>query len=1198
MRRGRPPAPPPSPVPTEPDPAADSAAVDAETPAPRSAPPLRRGRLAAVAVALLAAGFWFAPALVARSGLRHTALHRIFPELNADVTVGRAELAWLSPATLHDVTVRPAGGNPGGEPLLTVAEVRTGRPLHELLSAALFPGDAPAEYGTVTLDEPHLRVALRPGGSDLEEALAPLLAGDSAGAPPGYAVAVKDGSVSVADAAGARLTGRELTGAVRVPAGSSTPDRATLAGWWGDGERSGQLALKLGEEAPERWALRADGLPLTAARPLLTRFAAERETGAGGATWTLDGALSGDLAGLLGAEGWTAAGEVSGERLTVRGVDWPPTDRLRVAAATLSGGLAGDARGLRARRLAFASGLLDLSVDGPLPTAVPADPLALLDVDRALTGRVDAAALADQLPGLLGLIEGATIDAGTLTFSARTGAAGAGGDGRRLEAAVDLAGLRAALPGGERIAPAEPVVARLSAARDAAGVVTVDRLAARADGLSIVGRGVAEDLSADVNLDLAALDRTFGRLLALGGRWSGAATGSARVRRPAPDRFAARLALVGRDLRFDPASGGPGLREEEVSVKFGAEATRDAAGTWTPSLTGVRADAGGDVLTITPVDSHGLSLTLLGELESVKRRAGLFAGLPDVSATGDVRASVVLRPEGARWRIEQGRAEVRRLAVDAPGLRLRDPAVTLTAAGTFDPASGSVAGTFEGVGDALSVRATRFTFDPTAGPALLADLSATGDAGRVWGWFPAEGAPAPRPEGRFAVKGSATGSVGAGGFEGAGFVGEATVADLVLLTPPDPRAAPGTPWGTAWREPTATVVGSVRYDAAGDVVHLGPLAATAGGASLTAGGTIADPAGRMNADLSGRLSADWATLAPRLGLPAAGVALAGASDRAFVVRGPLGAPTELSARAGLAWSDLRAGGFAFGPGDLVATLDRGRVRIDGVDWPLVPIDQTGAAGEPGVRRAAAGRIRTTPRIDLNGREPVLRLPAGRALSDVRLTPAVTRGWLGMMSPLAAGSAAADGAFDLDLDGAVAPLSDLLAGDFRRTDAGGRLVIERADLTAGPVAGGLLGAVRDAGSLLRGSAGDLGDVRVALPAQTVPFRIAGGRVFHQNLTARSGSVEVATTGSVGLDGTLDLRAEVPLGRDLGGRRLSVPVRGTLAAPQVDVARFAAAAAQGAVDQAVERERDRFQEKADREIERGLDKLGLKGLFGRE
>ena len=1196
-------------MPTEPDPAAETD-VDSGRTAPRSAPPLRRGRLAAVAVALLAAGLWFAPALVARSGLRHAVLHRIFPGLNADVTVGRAELSWLAPATLREVevTVRPAGGSPDGEPLLTVAEVRTERPLHELLSAALFPGEAPAEYGTITLVEPHLRVAPRPGGSDLEDALAPLLAGDPPGAPPGYAVAIENGSVSVADAAGARLTGRELTGALRVPPGSPAPNRATLTGWWGDGERAGQLALTLGEDAPGRWALRADGLPLTAAPPLLTRFAEQPETGEPGPAWTLDGTLSGDLTGALAAEGWTAAGELRGERLTVRGVDWPRTDRVRVAAATLSGGLAGDARGLRARRLAFASDLLDLSVDGPLPTAVPADPLALLDVDRSLAGRADAAAFADQLPGLLGLAEGAKIDAGTLTFSAQTAAAGAGGNGRRLEAAVDLADLRAALPGGERVAPAEPVAARLTATRDAAGVLTVERLAARADGLSVVGRGVAgggvaddlsaDLLSADLDVDLAAFDRTFGRLLALGGRWSGRVTGSARVRRPAPGRFAARLAAVGRDLRFAPDSGGPGLREEEVSVKLGAEATRDAAGAWTPSLTGVRAEAGGDVLTVTPADPSGLSLTLEGELESVQRRAGPLARLPNVSAAGDVRASATLRPEGGRWRVEQGRAEVRRLAVDAPGLRLRDPAVTLTAAGTFDPAVGSVTGTFECVGDAARVRATRVTFAPTAAPALLADLSATGDAGRVWDWFPAAGAPTPRPEGRFVLNGSVTGAVGPGGFEGAGFVGEGTVTDLAVLTPPDSRAAPGTPWETAWREPTATVVGSVRYDAAGDVVHLGPLAATAGGMSLTAGGTVREPAGRTDADLSGRLSADWATLAPRLGLPAAGVALSGASDRAFVVRGPLGAPAELSARAGLAWSDLRAGEFAFGPGDLVATLDRGRVRVDGVDWPLVPLDGSGAdgagAGEPSVRHAAAGRVRTTPLIDLTGREPVLRLPAGRALSGVRLTPAMTRGWLGMMSPLAADSVAADGAFDLDLDGAVAPLSGVLAGDFRRTNAGGRLVIERADLTAGPVAGGLLGAVRDAGALLRGSAGgDLGDVRVSLPAQTVPFRVAGGRVFHQNLTARSGSVEVATTGSVGLDGGLDLRAEVPLGGDLGGRRVSVPVRGTLAAPQVDVARFAAAAAQGAVDRAVERERDRFEEKATREIGRGLDRL-----FGRE
>ncbi|QDT15816.1 hypothetical protein [Alienimonas californiensis] len=1190
-------------MPTEPDPAVE--------PAPARPPKgaVRWGRLAAVGAAVLAAGLWFAPAFVARSGLRHTVAHRIFPGLNADVTVGRAELSWLAPATLRDVTMTARGdAGRAGEPLLRVEAIRTERPLHALLSAALFPGAKPVDYGTITLEEPDLRVRVRPGGSDLEDALAPLLDGESSQTPPGFAVTVKDGSMTVLDLSGRRLEGRVLSGTVRRPAGVALPDRAELAGTWGDGERSGTVAAKMNAAAANgpvtndpaakvqgsnRWALRVDGLPLTAAVPLQTRFAAEDAV-----AWALDGALSADLSGDLDAQGWTAEGRLLGDRVTARRADWSVGDRLRLASAHLAGGLSGrfdDAgAGVRATRLRFVSDLGELSADGPLPTALPADPATLLDGDRRLSGRIDVAALAAQLPGVLGLTEGATVESGSLNLSLTTAAGDAPG-ARRFAASGELENLRAALPGGERIAPEGPISAQLEAVREGVGAVTIERLAARADGLSAVGRGAVEDLTAEVAVDLAAFDRTFGRLLDLGGRWAGAADGTLRIRRTAANRFAVRAGAVGREIRFLPPAGGS-VREEEVTVKVGVDLVRDDAGRWATTFAGAKAESGSDVLSITPRDSGELSLTLDGELATLRNRVATLVDFPVDSAAGGLRASATLLPAGAGWAVEEGKAELRRLIVDVPGLRLRESVATLEARGTLDPAAGTFAGAFQWVGDALSLQAERVRFDSAATPALTADLTARGDAARFWAWFPAADAASVRPEGRFTADGAGTAEFGPAGFAGAGFTGTVAFTDLSILTPPDPRSAPVAAWSVAWREPTATLAGSVRYDAgaadAGDALHLGPLAVTAGGASLTAGGVVQDLSGAMRADLSGRLAVDWATLGPRLGTAEAGATLTGRSDRPFTLRGPLGSLSELSGRAGLGWDELRGGGFSFGPGVLVATLDGGRARIDGVDWPLVPLSGGDAAG--GASRSSIGRLQTTPTVDFTGREAAVRLPAGRILSGVRFTPEATRGWLGLVSPLAAGSVQADGAFDVDLDGAAAPLSDLLAGDLRRAGAGGRLVVERADFTAGPVADGLLGAVRGASALLRGSVGgDLQDVRVRLPAQSTPFRLSGGRVFHQNLIARSGSVEVTTSGSVGLDGALDLRAEIPLGGDLGGRRATVPIGGTIDAPRIDAARLAEAAARGAVDTAVERERGRLEEKATREIGRGLDRL-----FGRE
>ncbi|MEM9701280.1 MAG: hypothetical protein AAF907_02400, partial [Planctomycetota bacterium] len=684
--------------------------------------------------------------------------------------------------------------------------------------------------------------------------------------------------------------------------------------------------------------------------------------------------------------------------------------------------------------------------------------------------------------------------------------------------------------------------------------------------------------------------------------------GVATVQRPTPERLTVRAGGVATNFVFTPASGSSPIREDELTVKAGADLAHSAgASGWSAQLAGLRLESGDDLFTLLPEKAGGLSATLEGRLETLLARVRTAAGLPDASGSGDIRATAMLVPaEDGRWAVEDGSAELKRLRVEAPGLRLREEAATCDLRGTVDPATGTLAGELSWASETLNLTAGSLRFDPAETPAFSANLDGEGDAGRLWAWLPAAAATGMRPEGRLAIDGSVTGALADSGLSSAGFTGSVDATNLSLLTPPPSDFPPQTPWAVAWQEPAASLGGTVRYDFAAEpgreALHVGPLALTADGWSVVADGAIADPTGRREAALSGELVADWAKLSPRLaprdGAEPNGVRLTGISQRPFTIRGPLGSPEglaspDLTATAAVGWDELVAGGFSYGPGTLTANLNRGRAVIDGVDWPLIPLSAGGAAGTP-TGGGAIGRLRTRPVLDFTGREPALRLPAGRILSEVRLTPEATRGWLGLVNPLAAGAVQADGAFDVDLDGAAAPLWEAFSGDLRRAGASGRLAIRRADFTAGPVADGLLGTVRDASALLRGSVGgDLQDVRIQLPAQSVPFRLSGGRVFHQNLQARSGSVQVATTGFVGLDGSLDLRAAVPLGRDLGGGTATVPIGGTLSAPKFDPSRIASAAATGAAEEALRRERERLEDRATKEIGRGLDRL-----FGRD
>lgn len=76
---------------------------------------------------------------------------------------------------------------------------------------------------------------------------------------------------------------------------------------------------------------------------------------------------------------------------------------------------------------------------------------------------------------------------------------------------------------------------------------------------------------------------------------------------------------------------------------------------------------------------------------------------------------------------------------------------------------------------------------------------------------------------------------------------------------------------------------------------------------------------------------------------------------------------------------------------------------------------------------------------------------------------------------------------------------------------------------------------------------------------VPFRMADGRFYHQDLKFSLPNLSVCTHGSVGLDQSLDLTAEIVFGgkilgsqSPLANRPIAVSVQGTLSRPQINTA----------------------------------------------
>ena len=156
--------------------------------------PPRTGRVRTVLVVMLilfaafAVAIWFAPAIVARTSLVQSTLASYTGDFAAEITVGRVSLGWLSPVVVRDVVAHDLQG----QPLLTIAQVQTGKSLWALLRDS-------RELGGIYLDQPRMQVILRPDGTNIEDALRPWLEKPSEPSDLGCSVEIRDAVVEVID---------------------------------------------------------------------------------------------------------------------------------------------------------------------------------------------------------------------------------------------------------------------------------------------------------------------------------------------------------------------------------------------------------------------------------------------------------------------------------------------------------------------------------------------------------------------------------------------------------------------------------------------------------------------------------------------------------------------------------------------------------------------------------------------------------------------------------------------------------------------------------------------------------------------------------------------------------------------------------------------------------------------------------------
>lgn len=244
----------------------------------------------------------------------------------------------------------------------------------------------------------------------------------------------------------------------------------------------------------------------------------------------------------------------------------------------------------------------------------------------------------------------------------------------------------------------------------------------------------------------------------------------------------------------------------------------------------------------------------------------------------------------------------------------------------------------------------------------------------------------------------------------------------------------------------------------------------------------------------------------------------------------------------IGWDTAQVSGVTAGAADVPLRITEDTIIVD---RSSIPIQQ--------------GVVHLAGKVHYQAQPLSFEQQPGTFAEGITLTPDMCRGWLKYMLPIAADTADVNGAFSLDLAECRVIPSDPVASKVT-----GTLRVEGATIGPGPLTRGLIATIDQLEAASKGLQGQLVPSEngpkqwIRLDPQAVDFSLAGGQVTHQRMQMRVGKASLISSGSVFLDGRLNLRFQLPLesswlGSDLAGlagRPITLPVGGTLSRPVVD------------------------------------------------
>ncbi len=1134
-------------------------------PAPQPAPEPRRRRFPRrliVLTGLLLLVVYLLPVIIAHTPLLDFVVHTATADLQGRATVESASLGWFAPVRLQGIEVR----DPGGEVVLTAVEVSGDKPLLKMLMDR-------SDLGEFRVEQPVINVVVRPDGTNVEDLIAKYMEPEEEpdGGGIGVDLNVIAGSVSLTDAVSKQtwqLNDLEL--ALSVQSDVSQPvtleTSATIDGEGVPGRLVAKVSMPLGDgskpaaedassevpasieptpadapsESPAAAAtpkgkadLNIESFPLAMLDSLLARFAPGTKatgdlTSEIHVTWGERTVVQADITArdLTVTSPMLQSDQVRLDRLEAVCEISRRGDRIEIVRSSLdcdAGNLA-------------ASGVFNLGGEwiGRLPASA-------LEQTCEIEGRVDLARLAGMLPKTLHIREETRITSGEvqLALVSRPGMPAA--DSATLPGMVWQGRLEAsniaAIDRGRPIAWKRPVLLTLAAHETPQGPV-VDEMKCDSEFLKIHAAGTLAELSAAASFDLKQLADQLGQFVDFGGvELAGNGWANFNWKHADNEQFEADVDLQLRNFRLALAEGQTWAEKELFASLSAAGRTNFGNDTQFDSAS-LRVKAGEETLaaqlTQPVIDlrrggSWPVALNTQGELQHWpgRLRSWIDPGNWTLAGRYDLAAEATGSADGLTVRQATMAVEPFRLArascpaaadsrdAETAGLSLNviEPKLNVVFAGSWNqkkrklhlkPASLR--------GNNLSLATTQLTIAlPDEGPFELdGNVTYRGDLQRLMAWFADPKTP---PSWRLAGKLDAKATVHQTGGKINGQI-DANIANFT---------AAGAS-GKTFAEPNIHLVANGGYDTQAGVIRLMQLNATSSMVGAAGTGQI-QTAKQTNLQFDGKLQYDLdklsKLLATRIG---PGVHFSGKGSSPASYRGGL-SPTAGRATAALQWNAANLYGFPVGPAELKVRMADGVVEAE-------PLEVT----------ASGGRLYLAPQVQL--KEPMLMtLPPGPLVAQVQITPQMCDSLLKYVAPVLADVTQAQGTFSIELEGCRVPLAD-----WTKADVTGRLIVHSVEVGAGPL-------VKELAVLL----GHASPAKLRRES-VVPFRMVDGRVYHQGLELEFPDLTIRTSGSVGVDQTLSLMAEMPvppkwignnrLGAALRNQVIRIPMTGTLSSPKLD------------------------------------------------